>query len=53
MMHEEDERPQNENPHANNFCITYNGCEFCFCNGCSPQNVKLNDDVSLFVVSFA
>ena len=28
-MHEEDERPQNENSHAYLFSITYNGCEFC------------------------
>ena len=28
-MHEEDERPRNENPHANYFSITYNGCEYC------------------------
>ena len=30
MMHGEDERPANENPHAFHFSITNNGCEFCF-----------------------
>ena len=29
MMHEEDERPPNENSHAYHFSITYNGCDFC------------------------
>ena len=29
MMHEEDERPQNDKSHACHFNITYNGCDFC------------------------
>ena len=30
MMHEEDERPPNENLHAYHFSITYNGCDFAY-----------------------
>ena len=51
-MHERDEIPQNENPHAYHFSITYNGFDPLY-NSCPPQNANLNDDVSLFVVSFA
>ena len=29
MMHEKDEQPPNEKQHANQFSITYNGCDFC------------------------
>ena len=28
MLHEEDERPPNEESHAYHFSFTYNGCEF-------------------------
>ena len=28
-MHEEDERPTNEEAHAYHFSITYDWCEFC------------------------
>ena len=28
-MHEEDEGSPNDSPHADHFCITNNGCEFC------------------------
>ena len=49
MMHEEDERPPNEKPHAYDFSMTYNGCDFC-CNSCSPQMPiqRMESEISWF-----
>ena len=30
MVHEEDEKPQNDKSHACHFSITYNGCDFAY-----------------------
>ena len=55
-MHEEDERPPNEQSHAYHFSITYNGCDFCLLTLLQyllSPNAYLKNGVCNFMVSFA
>ena len=55
-MREEDERPLNEISRADQYSITYNGCEFCLLTPSAilaSSNAYLMDGVCKFVVSFA